>query len=113
MIFAALLLALADPGGLAGFYHSNQMEIGAGLLLSPDGHFRYQLDYGAVSEAAEGRWTVKDGAVLLTSTRFVGAWKQRRFRAEPLGRDGGTLVLQRYDRLIRFDREPAPAGSGH
>ena len=33
------------------------MEVGAALELQKNGHFRYQLDYGAVSEHAEGDWT--------------------------------------------------------
>jgi len=48
MIAAALLLAMAEPASPGGFYRSNQMEIGAALLLDEDGRFQYQLDYGAV-----------------------------------------------------------------
>ena len=46
---------MAPP--VTGFYRSNQMEVGAALQLDPDGRFKYQLDYGAVSEAAEGNWS--------------------------------------------------------
>ena len=105
MILAFLAAALADPAGFAGFYRSHQMEIGAALELQPDGRFRYQLDYGAVSEGAEGRWTAKDGVVLLTSSHFVGAWHQRIFKDEPLVASGTTLELHRYDTVIRFQRE--------
>jgi hypothetical protein len=62
---AALLLAPAPA--VAGLYQSQQMEIGAALELKLDGRFRYQLDYGAVSEHAEGRWTSDGKAVRLTT----------------------------------------------
>jgi len=43
------------------------MEVGAALELRKNGHFRYQLDYGAVSEEAEGDWTFDGKAVRLTT----------------------------------------------
>jgi hypothetical protein len=52
---------------LAGTYDGGQMEVGAQLLLKPDGHFQYELAYGALDEAAEGTWEVKDNVVLLTT----------------------------------------------
>jgi hypothetical protein len=64
LIAAALLAA---PASVAGFYQSQQMEVGAALELKKDGHFRYQLDYGAVSEQAEGEWTFDGTIVRLTS----------------------------------------------
>ena len=64
MIAAALLLA---PAALAGLYQAHQMEVGAALDLHRNGHFRYQLDYGAVSEAAEGDWTFDGKTVRLTT----------------------------------------------
>ena len=64
MIAAALLLA---PAALAGLYQAHQMEVGAALDLQRNGHFRYQLDYGAVSEAAEGDWTF-DGKTVNTGS---------------------------------------------
>jgi hypothetical protein len=39
----------------------------AALWLKPDGHFRYELSYGALDEQASGRWTAGGGKVLLTS----------------------------------------------
>ena len=65
LVIAALLLAPAPA--VAGLYQSQQMEIGAALELSADGRFRYQLDYGAVSEQAEGRWTSDGRTVRLTT----------------------------------------------
>jgi len=67
MIGAAALLLAAAPPSVAGLYHSQQMEIGAALELQADGHFRYQLDYGAVSEGAEGEWTADGQTIRLTS----------------------------------------------
>ena len=52
---------------LAGTYDGGQMEVAAQLLLKPDGHFQYELAYGALDEAAEGTWELKQGAVFLTT----------------------------------------------
>jgi hypothetical protein len=81
----ALLLTLAITGAaqtpppqtaptrasIAGTYDGGQMEVGAQLLLKPDGHFQYELAYGALDEAAEGTWELKDNAVLLTTVPAV------------------------------------------
>jgi hypothetical protein len=48
-------------------YDGGQMEVAAQLLLKPDGHFNYELAYGALDEAAEGTWEIKAGAVYLTT----------------------------------------------
>ena len=56
---------------LAGEYDGGQMEVGARLLLKPDGHFMYELAYGALDEAAEGTWEFKDAAVFLTTVPAV------------------------------------------
>ena len=66
-MLAATALLLAPAPAVAGLYESQQMEVGAALELKADGHFRYQLDYGAVSEQAEGRWTSDGKAVRLTT----------------------------------------------
>jgi hypothetical protein len=60
-------------------YNGGQMEVGAQMELKPDGHFRYELAYGALDEAAEGTWEFKDGAVFLTT---VPAVKQPGFVVE-------------------------------
>jgi len=52
---------------LAGHYNGGQMEVGAELLLKPDGHFQYELAYGALDESAEGTWDFHDNAVFLTT----------------------------------------------
>lgn len=108
MILAALALALSEPPQVTGFYRSNQIEIGAALQLDDDGRFQYQLDYGAVSEAAEGRWSFDGRTVYLTATRMEGAYKQRNFEREPLVLDGDRLLLKRYDTVIRFELEQLP-----
>jgi hypothetical protein len=109
MILAALLLAAADAPSVAGFYVSSQMEIGAALELESDGHFQYQLDYGAVSEGAEGTWTSDGANVFLTATRMQGAYKAPNFNRQPLKIEGDRLLLNRYDTVIRFEREELPA----
>jgi hypothetical protein len=66
---ALLLVAAPAPAtaSIAGIYRSQQMEVGAALELKKNGHFRYQLDYGAVSESASGDWTFDGNAVHLTT----------------------------------------------
>jgi hypothetical protein len=108
MIIAALLLAATQAPPAAGFYRSNQMEIGAALELDDDGHFQYQLDYGAVSEAAEGNWSSDGTTIYLTATKMEGAYKRPNFTREPLKIEGDRLLLSRYDTVIRFEREELP-----
>jgi hypothetical protein len=68
---AAVLLAApathanASPAGL---YQVQQMEVGGGLELRKNGHFRYALAYGAVDEEAEGDWTF-DGKIVRLTTK--------------------------------------------
>jgi hypothetical protein len=109
ILIAALLLAATDAPPVTGFYRSNQMEVGAALELDPDGRFMYQLDYGAVSEAAEGTWSSDGTIVYLTATRMEGAYKTHNFNREALKIDGDRLLLGRYDTVIRFEREDLPA----
>lgn len=68
MLTALLWLAVAPAhASVAGLYQSQTMEVGAALWLRKGGHFRYQLDYGAVSESAEGDWTFDGKVVRLTT----------------------------------------------
>lgn len=67
MLVAAALLTAASPQSIAGLYQAHQMEVGAAIELRKDGHFRYELDYGAVSEEAEGDWTFDGKTVRLTT----------------------------------------------
>ena len=66
-MLAAAALFLAPAPAVAGLYQAHQMEVGAALELRKNGHFRYQLDYGAVSESAEGGWTFDGKTVRLTT----------------------------------------------
>jgi hypothetical protein len=108
MIAVALLIAMAEPAPVGGFYRSNQMEVGAALQLDDDGKFQYQLDYGAVSESAEGSWTTDGQDIFLTATKMQGAYKTRNFNREALKIEGDRLLLVRYDTVIRFEREELP-----
>lgn len=108
---AAVLLAAAPlpTGEVAGQYETDQIEVAAGLELQPGGRFRYALDYGAVSERAEGSWTFDGTTVRLTSTPLSpelanGESSDARFTAEPLRLEDGDLLLARYETLFRFRR---------
>ena len=98
----ALLLSLAD---VTGFYASSQRELAAAIELEADGKFDYSLEYGAVSEYAEGTWTSENGTIYLTSTKMQGAYKQGAFVREPLRLNGDALLLQRYGMTISFNRD--------
>ena len=101
----AVLLILADLASQSGFYTASQIEVAAAIDLEADGKFAYALDYGAVSEVAEGSWTSEGSTIYLTSTRMQGAYKQATFTREPLAVEGGALLLKRYDITIRFNRD--------
>jgi hypothetical protein len=66
---ALLMVAASAPtrASLAGQYEIHQMEMGGGLELKRDGHFRYALSYGAVDEEGAGDWTFDGKTVHLTS----------------------------------------------
>lgn len=70
IVLGALLLAaapVAPKASIAGLYQVHQMEMGGGLELRKDGHFRYGFSYGAVDEEAKGDWTFDGKTVRLTS----------------------------------------------
>jgi hypothetical protein len=75
---------MANVASPTGFYTTSQMEVGAALQLDDDGKFQYQLDYGAVSEVAEGNWSSDGQTIYLTATRMQGAFKTHNFNREPL-----------------------------
>lgn len=66
-VLPLVLAAAGAAPSLAGLYQAQQMEVGAALELKANGHFRYQLDYGAVSEHAEGDWSFDGKTVRLTT----------------------------------------------
>lgn len=62
--------ALAQAPERSGHYYlRGVMETGSELMLRPDGRFQWYLVYGALDLFAEGKWTEKDGAVILTAER--------------------------------------------
>jgi hypothetical protein len=105
MILLLLLDVAAILAAQAGFYTSAQPGVAAAIELEADGKFAYSLDYGAVSEVAEGNWTGDGNAVYLTSVRTPDAYRQAGFVKQPLQIDGASLVRRRHDMLIRFNRE--------
>lgn len=52
---------------MAGDYVLSQMEMIAGIRLRADGTFEYGLTVGALDEQAQGRWTIADKRIDLTS----------------------------------------------
>ena len=92
----------------AGLYEIDQMEMAGGLDLSPNGRFRYALEYGAVSEVSEGRWTVESGAVILITDPMPPKAECDRgfasacFDRTALNSEDGRLVLYRWDARIVF-----------
>ncbi len=99
----------------AGLYEINQMEMAGGLELRPDGRFRYALDYGAVSEESEGRWTFEDGTVVLTTDPMPPkadcdrGFASACFDRSRLTSDGENLILYRWDaRIVLKPVQPRP-----
>lgn len=101
----AWLLALADPAAVPGFYVGNQMEMATAIELEPNGTFAYALDYGAVSESAEGRWKLEGDRIVLTVEKSQGTEHGPPLARTPLIVESGMLTLNRYDRTIRYKRE--------
>jgi hypothetical protein len=110
-IAVALFLAVSPPltaSKVAGLYEINQMEMGGGLELRPDGRFRYALEYGAVSEEAEGKWTLDNGSVQLTTEPMPPKAECDRgyasacFDRTALVTEDENLVLYRWDAKIVF-----------
>jgi hypothetical protein len=110
-VLAALALLVQSPEDLSGLYRTQQMEVGAALELNADGTFQYSLDYGAVSEAAEGHWATADGIIRLTSDPLSPDLMREIERSdagfvdEALAFDDGALVLQRHDTFFIFHRD--------
>ena len=69
-ILAFSSMALAEDRSPAGHYVlEGVMETGSELVLEPNGKFHWYLVYGALDMFADGKWTLKDGKVVLTSER--------------------------------------------
>ena len=122
-LLPGIAIMLALPGvaiaksvpDAAGLYEINQMEMAGGLELRPDGRFRYAFDYGAVSEESEGRWTVEDGTVVLTTDPMPPkadcdrGFASACFDRTRLTPEGETLILYRWDvRIVLRPVQPRP-----
>ncbi len=95
--FAALLLVTVPApanDSPAGLYELHQMEMGGGLELQPDGHFRYALTYGAVDEEGEGDWTFDGKTVRLTSNPMPKAPSFEMVRDDPAPKGELYLTLE-------------------
>ena len=93
-MFAAAALILSSAISLAGLYRAQQMEVGAALELQKNGHFRYQLDYGAASERADGDWTFDGKAVRLTTRPMPRPPSFELVRDDPAPAGDITLILE-------------------
>jgi hypothetical protein len=82
-LLTLLLAAPTPPSAVAGAYEIHQMEMGGGLELRPDGHFRYALAYGAVDEEGQGDWTFDGKTVRLTSNPMPKAAEFTLVRDDP------------------------------
>ena len=99
MIAFAALLLVAAPARRAtirrrALYELHQMEMGGGLELQPDGHFRYALTYGAVDEEGEGDWTFDGKTVRLTSNPMPKAPSFELVRDDPAPKGELYLTLE-------------------
>jgi len=97
-----------------GFYQAHQMEVGAALELKKDGHFRYQLDYGAVSEQAEGDWTFDGKTVRLTSNPMPKEPSFELVRDDPAPPGDLVMILESpgFGEGYRLDAVAVDAVSG-
>lgn len=109
-LIVAMAINQATARDLAGSYRLSQMEMAGALELRADGRFRYMLDYGAVSEAAEGRWSIEGQTIRLDSEPmnpellYDMERNDAKLGAERLRREGDTLVMERYDTRMFFRR---------
>jgi hypothetical protein len=116
LLLAAPACATAEaPPPVAGMYEINQMEMAGGLELSPDGRFRYALEYGAVSEQSEGKWAFEGNAVVLKTDPMPPAAECDRgfasacFDKTVLTNDGENFILWRWDaRIVLKPVQPRP-----
>jgi len=88
-----LLLAAASPSP-AGIYEIHQMEMGGGLELKADGHYRYGFTYGAVDEESAGDWTFDGKTVRLTSNPMPKAPSFELVRDDPAPVGELTMALE-------------------
>jgi hypothetical protein len=112
----AAVSAAGVPQAQVGYYESRQPEVAAGLELSADGHFRYGLDYGALSEFAEGKWTSDGRTVWLTSVPMPRAPSFVIVRDDPAPQGEYTVTLENpgfdwggpLEFMATIEGQPAP-----
>lgn len=93
LLCVAPACASAEAGPrFAGLYEIRQMEMAGGLELSPNGRFRYALEYGAASEEAEGDWKAEGDIVRLTSNPVPKSPSFELVKDDPL--PGGELYVE-------------------
>lgn len=114
LVAAALLIGAAAPPPVAGLYRAQQIEVGAALELRKDGHFRYELDYGAVSEEAGGDWTFDGKTVRLTSRPMpkLPSFELVRDDPAPKGEVAMTLEPPGFGENLRLDAVAIDAATG-
>ncbi|RQO54737.1 hypothetical protein DBR47_21960 [Paucibacter sp. KBW04] len=83
---ATLKPKAAEPAAewVGHYYLKGQMEMGSELLLRADGSFAWMISYGAMDQQAQGRWTLKDQTITLTSAKPSQAPKFRLFEEDEL-----------------------------
>lgn len=111
---AAFLIAAAAPSAIAGLYQAHQIEVGAALELGANGHFRYQLDYGAISEEAAGDWTFDGKTVWLTSRPMpkLPSFELVRDDPAPKGEIAMTMEAPGFGEGFRIDAVAIDARTG-
>jgi hypothetical protein len=72
LIFNCILIysasAQISTDSIPGEYHlEGVMETASALLLKPDSTFEIFFSYGAMDRLGSGKWTVKDGKIILNS----------------------------------------------
>ena len=96
LLIAAAAVASHRPtmSKLVGTYETHQMEMGGGLELKGNGHFRYGLSYGAVDEEGQGDWTFDGKTVRLTSNPMPKAPSFELVRDEVLPKGQLYMTLE-------------------
>ncbi|WP_336959790.1 hypothetical protein [Sphingobium aquiterrae] len=95
---------------VAGHYYlQGVMETGSEMLLKPDGHFQWYLVYGALDLFAEGRWTLADDKVVLTSTPSKDAPEPPFASAAFTLSEGRLIPPDGRGAYVRAEEEEKPA----
>lgn len=84
------------------YYLSGVREVGSELLLRPDGSFAWSASFGAVDQAAEGKWQTAGQAIVLDAA--TGAGRRPAFTQLRLAIDGAALRMP--DGEGRYVRQP-------